>query len=128
MEFINFTSIVREEVEKRTGENYKVRINDVRKNNGVILRGLTVTQDDSNISPTIYLNDYYEDYTNGKATLVNVVNDVLDTYNRNRVNRSVDMKYFLNFECVKEKVVYKLINAEKNKELLEDIPYVKFLR
>ena len=74
MEFINFTSIVREEVEKRTGENYKVRINDVRKNNGVILRGLTVTQDDSNISPTIYLNDYYEDYTNGKATLVNVVN------------------------------------------------------
>ena len=79
MEFINFTSIVREEVEKRTGENYKVRINDVRKNNGVILRGLTVTQDDSNISPTIYLNDYYEDYTNGKATLVNVVNDVLDT-------------------------------------------------
>ena len=127
MEFINFTSIVREEVEKRTGENYKVRINDVRKNNGVILRGLTVTQDDINISPTIYLNDYYEDYTNGKATLVNVVNDVLDTYNRNRVNRSVDMKYFLNFECVKGKVVYKLINAEKNKELLEDIPYVKFL-
>ena len=32
MEFTNFTTLVREEVERRTGENYRVRINDVRKN------------------------------------------------------------------------------------------------
>lgn len=127
MEFTNFTSIVKEEVERRAGENYRVRINDVRKNNGVVLSGLTVMQDDSNISPTIYLNDYYEEYVNGKATLGNVVNDVLDTYNRNRVNRSVDMRYFLNYEHVKGSVVYKLVNAGKNRELLEDVPYVEFL-
>lgn len=127
MEFTSFTAIVREEVERRTGENYRVRINDVRKNNGVVLSGLTVTQDDSNISPTIYLNSYYEEYENGRATLKNVVNDVLDTYNRNRVNRSVDMRYFLNYECVKGSIVYKLVNAEKNRELLEDVPHVPFL-
>ena len=79
MEFTNFTTLVREEVERRTGDNYRVRINDVRKNNGVVLRGLTVMQDDSNISPTIYLNNYYDDYANGRATFVNVVNDVMDT-------------------------------------------------
>ena len=72
MEFMNFTTLVREEVERRTGDNYRVRLNDVRKNNGVVLRGLTVMQDDSNISPTIYLNNYYEEYANGRATLVNV--------------------------------------------------------
>ena len=101
MEFTSFTTLVREEVEKRAGESYKVRINDVRKNNGVILRGLTVMQDDSNISPTIYLNNYYEAYENGEATLVNVVNDVMDTYYRNKVNQSVDMRYFMNYACVK---------------------------
>ena len=53
MEFSYFTTLVREEVERRTGDCYKVRLNDVTKNNGVVLRGLTVTQDDSNISPTI---------------------------------------------------------------------------
>lgn len=126
MEFTKFTAIVRQEVEKRTGENYKVRINDVRKNNGVVLSGLTVTQDDSNISPTIYLNDYYNEYENGRATLVNVVNDVLDTYNRNKVNRSVDMRSFLNYECARESVIYKLVNTEKNKELLEDVPHIEF--
>lgn len=127
MEFSNFTTLVREEVERRTGENYRVRLNDVRKNNGVVLRGLTVMQDDSNISPTIYLNNYYEEYTSGRVTLVNVVNDVMDTYNRNKVNQSVDMRYFLNYESVKQNVIYKLVNTEKNKTLLEDVPHIEFL-
>ena len=127
MEFLNFTMLVREEVEKRTGECYKVRLDDVRKNNGVVLRGITVTQDDSNISPTIYLNSYYEEYIKGRATLINVVNDVMDTYHRNKVNQSVDMRYFLNYESVRQKIIYKLVNTEKNKELLDDIPHIEFL-
>ena len=127
MEFSSFTMFVREEVDKRTEDCYKVRLDDVRKNNGVVLRGLTVTQDDSNISPTIYLNSYYEEYVKGRATLVNVVNDVMDTYRRNKVNQSVDMRYFLNYESVKERVIYKLVNTEKNKELLEDVPHIEFL-
>lgn len=127
MEFSSFTMFVREEVDKRTEDCYKVRLDDVRKNNGVVLRGLTVTQDDSNISPTIYLNSYYEEYIKGRATLVNVVNDVMDTYRRNKLNQSVDMRYFLNYESVKERVIYKLVNTEKNKELLEDVPHIEFL-
>lgn len=39
----------------------------------------------------------------------------------------VDMKYFLEYESVKNNIVYKLINTEKNRELLEDIPYIEFL-
>ena len=48
MEFTNFKMLVRDEIAKRTGENYKVRLNDVVKNNGVVLTGLTVMN--------IYLN------------------------------------------------------------------------
>ncbi|MBQ2258324.1 MAG: hypothetical protein II247_06610 [Lachnospiraceae bacterium] len=127
MEFSSFTTLVREEVEKRAGEQYTVRINDVRKNNGVVLSGLTMMEDDSNISPTIYLNHYYEDFEDGRTTLTNVVNDVMDHYNRNKVNRSVDMRQFLNYESVKKGIVYKLVNTAKNKELLEDVPHVEFL-
>ncbi|MDE5823446.1 MAG: hypothetical protein K2H91_02000, partial [Lachnospiraceae bacterium] len=127
MEFTSFTTFVRDEVEKRTGDSYRVRLNDVRKNNGVVLRGLTVMQDDSNISPTIYLNNYYEEYTNGRVTLINVVNDVMDTYNRNKVNQSIDMRSFLIYESVKQSIVYKLVNTEKNRVLLEDIPHIEFL-
>lgn len=126
MEFINFTIIVKNEIEKRAGKNYHVRLKDVRKNNGVILSGLTVMQDDSNISPTIYLNTYYEAYQSGQATLSMVIDDVMEVYERNRVNRTVDVHQFLNFDMVKNRIVYKLINTEKNRELLKDVPYIPF--
>jgi hypothetical protein len=51
----------------------------------------------------------------------------MDTYNKNRVNKNVDMRYFLDFENVRDKLVYKLVNTEKNRELLEDVPHVEFL-
>lgn len=127
MEFTSFTTLVKNEVEKRAGESYKVRLNDVRKNNGVVLKGLTVMQEDSNISPTIYLNSYYQAYEEGLITLRYVVNDVMDTYNRNKVNRSIDMRYFLDYESIKSSIVYKLVNTAKNKELLEDVPHLEFM-
>lgn len=127
MEFTSFKTLVRDEVAKRTGEQYRVRINDVMKNNGVILSGITMLQDDSNISPTIYLNHYYEAYENGETTLRGIVDDVLDTYERNKVNQSVDMRFFMNYERIKDRIIFKLIHGERNKEMLKDIPHVRYL-
>lgn len=127
MEFADFITQVKSDVEKRVGDGYRVRINDVRKNNGVVLSGLTITHDDSNISPTIYLNNYYKVYESGGITLTSVADDVMDTYFRNKVNKSMNMGYFMDYECVKECIVYKLINTEKNRELLEDIPHMEYL-
>lgn len=126
MEFTNFTTLVKNEVEKRAGENYQVKLNDVMKNNGVTLRGITLMQDDSNISPTIYLNQYYDAYESGETTLGTVIEGVMDTYERNKVNRSIDMKFFLNYDIVKTRITFKLINTEKNQELLQDIPHIPF--
>lgn len=126
MEFTNFTTLVQREVEKRAGENYRVKLNDVMKNNGVVLRGITLMQDDSNISPTIYLNPYYDAYENGDTTLGTVIDEVIDTYERNKINRSIDMKFFLNYETVRSRIIFKLINTEKNRELLKDVPYIPF--
>ena len=127
MEFTNFKTLVREEVARRTGEQYRVRINDVMKNNGVVLSGITMMQDDSNISPTIYLNHLYEAYENGEVTLESIVEEVLDTYEKNKVNRSVDMRFFMNYESIKDRIIFKLIHAERNEELLKDIPHIRYL-
>ena len=43
-----------------------------------------------------------------------------------RKKQYVDMKYFLEYVLVKNTIVYKLINTERNRELLEDIPYIEF--
>jgi len=44
-----------------------------------------------------------------------------------RKKENVDMKYYLEYVNVKSNIVYKLINTERNRELLEDIPYIEFL-
>ena len=126
MEFTNFTTLVQREVEQRAGEQYRVKLHDVMNNNGVVLRGITLMQDDSNISPTIYLNPYYDAYENGDTTLGTVIDEVIDTYERNKINRSIDMKFFLNYETVRSRIIFKLINTEKNREFLRDVPYIPF--
>lgn len=125
--FEAFVENIRYKVEKLIGGESTIKIHDVRKNNNRILTGLTVIQDDTNVSPTIYLNNYYKSYEEGAATLPDVVHDVVDTYRKNKVNQTVDMRYFLNYDSVRPKVVYKLVNTEKNRELLEDIPHMDFL-
>lgn len=131
MEFTSFAALVRDEVEKnlklsRTGEKYIVRLNDVMKNNGVVQSGITLMREDSNISPTIYLNNYYEAYESGTTTLKTIVNEVVDTYDHNKVSRSVNMNFFMNYEKIKGRIIYKLINTERNTELLRDIPSIAF--
>lgn len=126
MEFNNFTELVQKEVAKKVGENYHVKLNDVMKNNGVVLRGITLLQDGGNISPTIYLNPYYDAYENGEITIAAIVTDVLETYMQNKSSCNIDMKFFLNYEAVKSRIIFKLINTEKNRELLEDIPHIPF--
>lgn len=127
MEFANFKVLVRDEVAKRAGEQYRVRINDVMKNNGVILSGITLMQGDSNISPTIYLNHFYEAYENGEVTLGAIVEEVIDTYEKNKVNHSVDMRFFMNYESIKDSIIFKLIHAGRNEELLKDVPHIRYL-
>lgn len=127
MDFVTFAEMVKDEVRKTVGSNFQIRLNDVRKNNGIVLKGITVVENDNNIAPTIYLNNYYKDYVDGKTTFDKIIDDLMGIYHKNKINQSVDMRHFLNYEKVKQRIVYKLINTEKNKELLNDIPHIDFL-
>lgn len=119
MDFTSFAALVKDEVEKRVGGAVVLR--DVQKNNGIALRGLTILQDGCTISPVIYLNHYYDAYKEGAATFDTIIDDVVGVY-----EHSIDMRFFLNYETVKSRIVYKLINTDRNKELLDDVPHIPF--
>ena len=127
MDLANFAGAVKNEVEKAVDSNCQIRISDVKKNNGITLKGITIVEDNNNLSPTVYLNDYYKAYISGETTFANVINDVIGTYHKNKVKQNVDIRYLLDYEKVRQRIVYKLINAEKNKELLDDIPHIEYL-
>lgn len=122
----DFVTIVKEAVQEYFGETEKVSLNHVMKNNGVELVGISVMEMNKNISPTIYLNSFYEEYQEGRK-IGEIVDQVIHLYETSRPDESLNMDFFLQYEGVKKKLVFKLINYQKNEKLLADVPHVKYL-
>lgn len=125
MEIDSFARIVKDSVKEQLGDDYHVIVCETDKNNGVVYTGLKITKEDFRISPLVYLNDQFRRYENGDTTLPEVA-DYAASLGKKK-NPSVDMRQFLNYENIKGSIVYKLVNTERNRELLEDIPHRDFL-
>ncbi len=101
-----------------------VSVTEVMKNNGLLLHGLVINRKESKVSPTIYLEQFYEQYEDGTpfGEIVRNIEETMREHERDDVN----MDYFRDFEKVKDRIVYKIVNYEMNVELLESVPYVKW--
>lgn len=104
----------------------RIRLQKVMKNNGLSFDGLAIFDSAVNISPTIYLQPYYEMYKEEQNFSL-IVSRILDFYQTKQPAQSIDTAFFEYFSNAKSHIIYKLINREQNKELLEDLPYVPFL-
>lgn len=121
-----FTAKVIEELKKRLKEEITIKEHKVKKNNGVVYQGLIIQKADSNIAPTIYLDSFYEQYKRGE-TIESIVERIEQHYYNGEIAEPVDMEFFREFEKVKDRIAYKLVNAERNRELLEQIPHILFM-
>lgn len=101
--------------------NADVTIRTVQKIEGD-LRGITIREKNSNIAPTMYLDDYKY-----SGTITEICDRLEKIYKNSRVAGNVDLDWFSNFDIVKTKLRIKLVNYEKNKEYLADKPFVKVL-
>lgn len=107
-------------------ENTEISINTVTKNNGLTLDGLIIFSPTSNISPTIYVNHYFEQYASGRD-IDDIVNDIADVYTDSLPKTNFDIQSFTDWERVRGNIIYCLVNREKNAELLEKVPHREFL-
>lgn len=126
MDIKKFSAHMKNAVEKKLGEGYEVEEAVIDKNNGVQLEALVIRTSGMNIAPTIYLKSYYENYMKGESIQSEARNLVAD-YRRSLPEEGFDVSFYEDYELVKEGLSYKLISAERNTELLENIPHVPFL-
>ena len=98
----------------------------LEKNNGVILEGLTVRKEGERAAPAIYLDSYYQEYLAGRS-LRQIQETILECCEDNCFSEHFDASFFTDYRKVRPTVVYKLINYEKNQELLKRIPHIPFL-
>lgn len=104
----------------------EVRVVNPLKPNGVRLYGLSIIEPDSNISPVIYLESFFERFLD-TDNWTETVKEVLAFYHDSREEDSFDTKWFYDFSQVRENLYYRLINYEANQELLSMVPYTRFL-
>lgn len=126
MNFENFKKAVAEKIIGIVSADFTVELTDVTKNNGTVVCGLTIKDPESNISPIIYLNDYYDMYKKGKCELEQVVNNILRVYATHKMEKPVDVSIFTDYNRCKSTLACKLVNTEKNKGLLQHVPHVDF--
>ena len=126
MKIHTFIFEILQKMQKDMGDAVNISIQDITKNNGVILTGLTFTQKNVNISPTIYLEDFYDDYKKGKS-MEEIMEEIKEIYYKSKMEQDIDMSFFTDYEQAKKRIVFKLINYDKNRDLLKEIPHREYL-
>ena len=104
-------------------EESDVEVRQVLKNNDTVLDGLIIHDPDTNVAPTIYLNQFFEEYQNGRD-LNDIIGDIADVYIANTVDKQMDVSIVTDFEKAKGNILPRLVNAEENQELLAQRPHM----
>ena len=108
-------------------EDCTIQVQEVKKNNGRILHGLTIREQASNLAPTIYLEAFFEQYQDGRS-FVDIVKEIARVYETHRVPGcfAFDTGIITDYERAKDSICFKVVNTERNMELLSDVPSIPF--
>jgi hypothetical protein len=126
LDYQEFKNSIIGKLQEYLGEEVELDIHQIQKNNGIYLDGISISRRDKNIAPTLYLNDYYRRYREG-VSILSIVEDMIVMYEESKIKIDVEVEFFTDFETAKDHIVYKLINYEKNEDLIQEVPHIVFL-
>ena len=126
MDYKEFVRAVEKMMSDRLGDSERVSSYMAIKNNGTEKRGIMVEKKGVNISPAIYLEEYYECYKNGDS-IADIVDEVMGFYECIRCNEPWDNRNLMSYEGIKDRLVFRLVNTEKNQEFLRTVPHREIL-
>lgn len=121
-----FATKVKELLQEQLGADYEVNLHSATKVNDTERCGLTIKEKGLNISPTIYLEEFYSRYED-EMDMEDIVLSIIHLYNEVKFDKDWEVSQFQDFQYIKEKLFFCVINREMNNVFLENIPYVEHL-
>ena len=124
MEFNDFCNEIRDNIgEYLLGYDFdNIQLQEVTHSNNTPHTGLVISREDVNIAPTIYMEQYYRQYQD-TGDMDAVIKEIAETY-----KASPESTNDLRTEIFNQKEQYfsncylKVVNYEKNKEMLKYVP------
>ena len=127
MEYQQFVEDVKDCISVKIEKDYEVKVNRVMKNNSVELDGIVFFKSGDTISPNIYLNQYFVRYQEGEP-IETIADDIIGTYETSMKEQGEEYSDLtFTFEQFKDRIIYRVVNYNQNKVLLENVPHVRFL-
>lgn len=128
MDLKQFAEAVKEEASKKLGRDYEVDVAEQLKNNGVVMTQLSIRKKDCQICPSIYLENFFEEYQMGQD-LQTVTDNLLSYYGSisDIPNDIQEITQDLSYENMRNRLVFKLIKTYDNQELLKAVPSIPYL-
>ncbi len=126
MNYQAFLTNLKSQLALQLGKDVTLHIQQINKNNGTHYDGLIIIRPGINLSPTIYLLPYYHRYLEG-VSLEDICADILSAYQKQLPDQNFDATVFTDFSKAKSRIVMRLVNYERNGELLKEIPHFRYL-
>lgn len=125
LKFYQFVERMRKEQEKRWKGRLAIEVQHVKKNNGVLVTSLVGKKPGDKEGIMFYLDSYYDAYQEGMELeqLSENIYDMFNTYEK----PDFPLENLGDFEQVKDKIFYKMVNYDKNLEMLKEVPHVPYL-
>ncbi len=127
MEYKEFMQKMSSAVEKQMGKGCQVSLKEIKKNNNITLEGLLVSDGESNVSPLIYLRPFYQAVEENRVTFGEAVLYFVEIYRKNKTDGHFDISSFTEYENARSRIRARLVNTEKNKDLLAEVPHREFM-
>jgi len=123
--FEQFVEYMRKELEKRFEGRLAIKVEHIKKNNGVLVASLVARKSEDKEGIMVHLDSYYDVYKKGieLELLSEDIYDMFNTYEK----PDFPLDELGDFEHVKDKIFYKLVNYDKNLEMLKEVPHIPYL-
>ena len=125
MTYQQFIESIALEINETLPESIHAQIHSSLKNNNISRLGITISDSNVNISPTIYMEEFYQEYQQG-LSISEISSIVLDIYDEIRFDQSWELEEIREFSSIKHRIVYKLIHKKENSLLLAEVPYIPY--
>lgn len=122
MSILEFKNMLINNLEHELGNQVTVSGITMRKNNGVMREGVSIRREGSLMAPSIYIDGLYEEFKKG-VSMHHLTRLVLLQYNSISQDQVMAASFQTDYEKISEHVYCKLINYEKNKDFLKEVPY-----
>lgn len=107
------------------GQEYLVSSSEMIKNNGTIKHAIMIRKNSENLTPSIYVDEFYESFKRGEG-FSEIVAKIIQIRDANGTDKELDLSYIEKYEMIKDNLIIKLINKEYNAGILDDTPHIDF--